>query len=458
MLAVLFALASVAVACSSSPETPTAAPTSTTAPPVTTPTPTPGPPTPTPASTTPGPSGIPAELAAFLAEVDSKVAAIRGIPVADPVPYRFLNKADLNAYIREKITDPEVIEEIELSEAIYKLLGLIEPDAVLFDEYASLLDSQVLGAYDPEVEEFVVLQPGESFGPSQEFTYAHEYVHRLQDARFGLDAITESLEDNSDRSLAFSALVEGDATTVQQIYALQNFSLDQLSEILEDAQAAAGNGSDAPYILQRGLEFPYIEGASFVDRLKTMQGAGAVDEAFENPPDSTEQVMHMTKFASRELPVDAGLPESLFAADGPLGSGWEEVYEDVLGEFFVRTWLEAIGAGRGDASEAASGWGGDKLKLGVNGEGEYAVACKIVWDTPEMDAEQFFVLFTTIKAASPDFRALEIGPDVGVRAYQGPGGVIVVATFTDEVSGNFSAIAAAPSVEDAMSLVLEMAR
>ncbi len=402
------------------------------------------------------PGEVSPELAAYLEEIDRRMAAIREIPVADPVPFRFLDDDAINAYVREQIDDPETVEDIGNSEMLYKLLGLIDADSSLFDQYAALLDAQVLGAYDPEEEEFVVRQPGGEFGASQEFTYAHEYIHRLQDAKFGLDEIIDGLEGNSDRTLAFSALIEGDATTAQQIYALRHLDFEQLTEILAESQEAAAGSRDAPYILQTGLEFPYIEGASFVDSLRSAQGVAGVDAAFANPPDSTEQILHFEKYLNREVPDEVALPEMLFSASGPLGAGWSIVDEDVMGEFFLRAWLEAIGARSTDAAEAAAGWGGDALTLASSDDGDHAVAARIVWDDGTQDAEQFFLVLTTIMAASPEFRRVDIGPDIGIRAYEADGGVIVVGTFNDEAHGQVTAFAAATELQDAMPLVLSL--
>ncbi len=460
-LITLSAISIAAVACSSgdlSPADDNPQATSTAAQPTATvpsdgPAPTPG------TAPTPGGDGISPELAAFLADIDRKMAEIRGIPVADPVPFRFLDDTGIDAYVRDQIDDPETVEEIGKADALYKLLGLISVESVLFDQYSSLLDAQVLGAYDPDVEEFVVRQPGAEFGPSQEFTYAHEYVHRLQDAQFSLDAILDRLEEegNSDRSLAFSALVEGDATTSQQLYAIRHLDLNQLSQILAESQEAIEGSEGAPYILQRGLEFPYIEGASFADRLRSTQGIESLDAAFANPPDSTEQILHIEKYVNRELPLEVSLPEGLFDSEGLNGEGWDVIDEDVFGEFFLKAWLEAIGARSSDAAEAAAGWGGDAMTLAVNNEGEHALVGMIAWDNPSVDAEQFYLVLTSIMAASPEFLRADIGPNVGIKAYEGEGGVIVAATFNSPERGEFTAIAAAPELNDAMSLVLALA-
>ena len=465
LLVALTALVMTAVACSSGADPTPISATSTPLADITTPTPaasatqtpvTEGS-TPQPDDTPSSVDGLSPELIAFLGDVDARMAEIRGIPVADPVPFRFLDGPDLNAWVRAQIDDEETLQEIEIADGFYTLLGLIPPDANLFDEYAALLDSQVLGAYDPEVEEFVVLQKSSTFGPSQEFTYAHEYIHRLQDARFGLDEMTERFKENSDRSTAFTALVEGDATTSQQIYALRHLNFAQLSQIIAEAEGAISSANNTPYILRRGLEFPYIEGASFVDGLRRTNGVSSINDAFAVPPDSTEQVLHADKYANRELPIEVSLPETLFGLEGAAGPEWEIADTDVLGEFFLRTWLEGISASSGDAAEAAKGWGGDAIKLAVNGDGDYAFAAKIVWDDPEQDSAEFFVVLTSVMARSSEFTRLDIGPSPGVLAFEGAGGVIVVSTLANVDEGKFTAVAAAPELEDAMALMLALA-
>jgi hypothetical protein len=400
----------------------------------------------------PGSNGeLAPELAAFLLSVDEKMAKIRGTTVAPPVPFRFLDQSALNAWVRAEISDAETIEQIRLADGMYTLLGLIPADADMYEEYASLLDAQVLGAYDPEAEEFVVLQLSGVFGPSEEFTYAHEYVHRLQDALFGLDQITEQLKDNSDVSMAFTALVEGDAVTSQQIYALQNLTAQQLAQIVTEAQAALANIPEVPYVLQRSLEFPYVEGATFVDRLRVSNGTAAVDAAFEIPPDSTEQILHPEKYFSREQPVDVQIADSVF------GPGWEFVDTDLLGEFMLKTWTEALGALEADSTKAAAGWGGDQYRLATNEAGEFATAIKIAWDTPDQDAAQFYVLLTTMMNVSEDFARIDIGLDSGIMAFSSAGGVIVLANFGDAKTGQYTAIAAGPDVATAMPMLLAMA-
>jgi hypothetical protein len=417
---------STAAACSSSPSTPTP----TTAP-----------------ENTPPPT-TESGLTAFLAEVDGKVIEIRGIPAPEPVPYRFLDQEELAEFLTVQIEDPETRESIEAADALYKLLGLITQDSDLYEEYTDLLNSQVLGAYDSEAKEFVVLQPGDEFGPLEEITYAHEYVHRLQDAQYDLEKLLDEALVSDDRALALLSLVEGDAVAVQRLYTLQNLDFADLSRIVADSEEALARGEDAPYILQRGLEFPYDEGAEFVNRLVVSNGFKAVDEAFASPPLSTEQVMHAEKYQQREAPVEVSLPESLF------GDDWEIVYDNVMGEFFFKTWLEALGAERSVSGPAAAGWGGDRYIVAENESGEHALAMIAVWDSSASDAGEFFLSLTQVLNASEAFSSADSGAEAGIQIFNGPAGVLVVGNLVSGTYGDIVAVTVAPTLAEAMSLLL----
>ncbi len=225
------------VACSSEP---TPEPTSTAEPPIPT------------ATLEPEPQTID-EL---LSSIERAVEEIRGIDTPPPVEHRFVDQAGMEERLSEELNDPEVLRQIEHESDLFKLMGVIPQDADLGEIYDSLFGSQVLGLYDPEKEQFFVLgddsSGAESIDLEAQLTYAHEYVHRLQDAKFDLEAMEERGE-NDDMSLAISALIEGDATSAQSQYMLANYDFLELSELLESALAAQEELPDAPYFLQQSL-------------------------------------------------------------------------------------------------------------------------------------------------------------------------------------------------------------
>jgi hypothetical protein len=304
----------------------------------------------------------------LLASIERGIEEIRGIDAPPPVNHRFVDQAGMKERLAEEFTDPEIIEQLVHESALLKLLGVISQDADLSAIYDGMLGDRVLGLYDPEKEEFFVLgddQSGaDSIDTEAQLTYAHEYVHRLQDAKFDLEKL-EDLATGDDMSIAITALVEGDATAAQTLFMLGNYDFAELSRLLESALARQADIPVAPYFLQRALEFPYIEGGEFVSALSATGGNPAINAVFDNPPRSSEQILHPEKYFDGEEPVELDIP------DDAMGNGWSVHAENVLGEFFLRTWLEAIGSE--NAAVAAAGWGGDAYVVFENAAGDFAL-------------------------------------------------------------------------------------
>jgi len=365
----------------------------------------------------------------LLSSIERAVEEIRGIDTPPPVEHRFVDQAGMEERLSEELNDPEVLRQIEHESDLFKLMGVIPQDADLGEIYDSLFGSQVLGLYDPEKEQFFVLgddsSGAESIDIEAQLTYAHEYVHRLQDAKFDLEAMEERGE-NDDMSLAISALIEGDATSAQSQYMLANYDFHELSELLELALAAQEELPDAPYFLQQSLEFAYTEGAAFVAILLQLGNFAAVDAVFVDPPKSTEQVLHAEKYLDGELPVE------LDVADDALGDKWSVQAENVMGEFFLRTWLEALGSE--NASAAVAGWGGDAYAVFENGSGDTALGVLTAWDSPS-DASEFINELSNTYKANSDYQSRSSGLEGILEAWEGPGGYIVMSRW-DAGDGN----------------------
>jgi hypothetical protein len=141
-------------------------------------------------------------------------------------------------------------------------------------------------------------------------------------------------------------------------------------ESLRAAMMPVGGGEfGVPDALLEVLSFPYVEGVAFVRRHWDDGGFAAVDNLFRHPPESTEQVIHPEKYrgADTSVTVKFGHSEEAFP-------GRRVAYEDTLGEFIVRVWLDEFVA-LTSAIEAAEGWGGDRIALLVpRGGGEPSCA------------------------------------------------------------------------------------
>jgi hypothetical protein len=345
-----------------------------------------------PAATSPstagtiGPSGTPADPAAVYGAVAVQVEAIRHLqPTADVAPV-VIDQATLTANLSADFDASNPAAAVETSQRELIALGLLPPGTSLRQAVLALQSGQVAGYYSPEKNQLFVVSRAGGIGATQRVTYAHEFTHQLQDQHFDLGKLKLEEPDQGDRSLARLSLVEGDAVSVQQTWML-NLSQDELGQVLADSLDPAGLAAlqAAPVILQETALFPYTTGLRFVQTLLATGGYDAVNAAFENPPASTEQVIHSEKYLAHEAPV------AVTPADGlasHLGAGWSEAGRDTLGEEDLAVWLRVGGVASADASAAAAGWGGDRLVQLSGPNGATAVVLETAWDTAA-DATDF---------------------------------------------------------------------
>jgi hypothetical protein len=342
------------------------------------------PPASTAPATTAGPVGSADPVYAAIA---AQVEQIRGLHHTADVTPVVIDKATLRQNLAADFDESNPKAAVEASERLLKALGLLPSDMKLRDAVIDLQAGQVVGYYSPERDELFVLSTAGGIGPTQRATYAHEYTHQLQDQNFGLDKLGFDSTDQGDRSLARLALVEGDAVTAQTRWMQANLTAQDLGQIFADASdpAVLEALQNAPPILRETAFFPYQEGAILVSSLMGRSGYKGVDDAFASPPDSTEQVIHPEKFLERDPPIAVTVPASL---PSTLGAGWSNGGADTLGELQLRIWLNEGGVPTSAASQAAAGWGGDRVMLLDAPGGATAVAMITEWDTPA-DAAEF---------------------------------------------------------------------
>jgi hypothetical protein len=241
-------------------------------------------------------------------------------------------------------------------------------------------------------------------GPFEELIYVHEFTHALQDQHFGIGA--SPLIADSDQFLARTALVEGDAELVQRMYMDVHFS--DRGETRAVRQAARLRGSElegVPQELVAQLGFPYEYGVGFVETLYGLGGWERVNAAYEGPPLSTEQVLHIERYIAGEEPVVV----NVYDLSDVLGDRWGEVDRGVLGEYLTWRYL-AQAIPEEDARVAAEGWGGDRYAVYYEmSERQLALVLRSVWDAVA-EAEEFATAYVGYgDARDPDARRIEEG-------------------------------------------------
>jgi hypothetical protein len=334
------------------------------------------------------------ELAANLDRIARETAELRELPPLADIDDVLVSQDELLVMMPELIAEEITPEEAVAQSRSLAALGLIPAGTDLLDVTVRLMSEQVAGFYDPVSDEMLVLFDGDP--GLTEYFYSHEIIHALQDAYLDPDDLMEDLTAlNSDQILATAALYEGDAVAGSTAYLKQHPALT--GALLREAGRDSPVMDAAPAAVVVTLLFPYTSGVAFVDRLLDEGGWDAVDAAYGDMPDSTEQILHPLKYLQRDAPSLLALPDPASA----LGADWRVVDEDTLGELQTALLLTGFDPGEGfngitgdialpeAARNAAAGWDGDRFALWEDGNGEReALVWRSVWDTPE-DARAF---------------------------------------------------------------------
>lgn len=316
--------------------------------------------------------------AAVRAEIEERVSAIRDLPAREAVEPTLLSREALAERLEAEFAEELDPDEMADSVLVFYALNLMDRDYDLYQAYLDLYSASVSGFYDAETNEFVVISDDDNLSLGEQLTHAHEFVHALQDQHFVLDQLNDESLD-SEASAALRALAEGEATLVEIAYIQEFLSPAEQAQLQREAAANSPDlPADLPSFLIDNLIFPYTAGFDFALALYATGGFEALDQAWDNPPQSTEHILHPEQY----LAGDAPQLITLAPLTDTLGSGWREVENEIMGEFFLSIYLQQE-LDVTTAAEAAAGWGGDRFQLYTqDASGALVLALLLAWDTP----------------------------------------------------------------------------
>ncbi|HEY0514536.1 MAG TPA: hypothetical protein VGH73_21720 [Thermoanaerobaculia bacterium] len=342
----------------------------------------------------------------------------RGLKAKQPVAAGSLDVPALKARMTEETGKSTTPKSLKVLETSLKAFGLIPETMDLGRYLPELLSSQVAGYYDPNKKYLALVTPSASPNPGgapvpddeedgkkkieEDMVMVHELTHALQDQNFDLHRF-EDRNLMSDGGMARSALVEGDATLTMLNYnyrmGLESLpGLDAvLAGLMKDPRKMIEETPDlpgakemmaAPAWIRDTLLFSYLEGAAFCMDVRGQGGQKLLDYSFrEDPPRSTEQILHPEKwYARRDDPVVLHLPD--LAKELP---GYHKTAEGTLGELTLRIFLRENLQDADWAANAAEGWGGDRFAVyekNTEKNGERLVVWVTEWDNA-FEAGQF---------------------------------------------------------------------
>jgi hypothetical protein len=341
-----------------------------------------------------------------VARLAPKVAAARRLPFRGPLPARVLPPDGM----RNELAATMGGSNPSGQDAILRRLGLLparaDGDTLALDNFAA----SGLPRYDPLTRRLLV--PDAPSLDKQQLPLAHVIAHAIADERFGLRRALKIAPDGThqldgDAERARLALIEGDATLTTLTFADPREIFLGRRELAQVAAGIATAAANLPPWSGALGRFTHVDGLLFVARVRARQPWSAVDALWNDPPTSSEQVLHPERYDACEepVPVDATLMPALRGIGPPLAT-------DVMGELVIRTWL-AISVSPDLADRAATGWGGDRAAIyrpvsapdgGTLPAGDPLVVWLTVWDDPA-EADDFARAATPIPGLVLERRA-----------------------------------------------------
>ncbi|MGZ4784919.1 MAG: DUF6782 family putative metallopeptidase [Acidimicrobiales bacterium] len=290
----------------------------------------------------------------------------RGLTFKHPVEIEFMTEDDFKAEVTTSDTDlsDEDKAQITQTEASFRALGLIGGDVDLFKAENDIQGGGTLAYYSPEDKKVRVR--GTDLDVATRVTLAHELTHALQDQYYDLSRLQQMKSDGE--ATAFRALVEGDATVVENAYIDQLSATDSAAyDDQNEKQADTADYGNDPQVLVATFTSPYIIGPPFVEALKAKGGNNAINDALQDPPTSEAALLDIFTFLDKSSPTTVDTPT---IADG------DEHLDD--GDFGATTWYLML-ARRLDvhqAVKAVDGWGGDSYVTYSEADGRVCVRAR----------------------------------------------------------------------------------
>ena len=355
------------------------------------------------------------------ARVSQEVARIRDLELTAVVPVGVKTKAELEQVFQAEIDESWEQDGADVERA-YRAFGLIPEELDLKPFMVEFMKDNVGGYYDPEKKEFFTIEKGDSeeaadkddpddFDPDKALVLPHELVHAIDDQHFDLETLSDRDHRDGrddDAELAFSALVEGSAMEggidhilwrfgypgstagpllaplVARLSSLSVAELNKMSLSVGDSEEFEAL-KQAPAIISQSMFFPYLQGWAFVNQLRREFGWQAVDGAYADLPESSEQILHPERyFDRRDRPVKIELPAP--------PNEWKSVASGTLGMFGMRVLLGTLLDEY--AEDDSDGWDGDRYAIWDTPDGD-AIGWVSVWDR-ESEARSFAKTYSVL--------------------------------------------------------------
>jgi hypothetical protein len=231
----------------------------------------------------------------------------RGLKFEHPIPVDFLSDKKFVKVLNGDDHKPTRAERTAADHYAGQLraLGLVEGDVDLIGANQHLDAASVTGFYSDTTKRMVI-RGTDITDVVTRVTVVHELTHALQDQRYDLNKLNGLVRD-SGQDFALTALIEGDASYVEEAYyssltPAEQDEYDNWDPAEHGAPAAPdeSNSADVPAVLDVLQSAPYIFGLRFIAYVDAVEGSA--DDAFFHRPLSEENIIDPVSYQEREVP------------------------------------------------------------------------------------------------------------------------------------------------------------
>jgi len=326
-------------------------------------------------------------------EVLAQMSKILSLPIKEPLKKTLRSKQEVRDYLIREDKEDKKDAERYADDKTLEAFGLIPKGFPLDSFMLDVLTDQVAGLYDPKAKEFYIADwiPVDE----QRTVMSHELTHALEDQSFHIDSWIKAARPNDDAELARDAVSEGSAMAAMVDYEMleQKVSVRDVPDVTLLIRAGALSEMDkdpnlakAPLYIRDELLFPYLAGTGFTQEfLKAHTGWQDLHLIFQNPPVSTQQIIHPDMYLHGIKPEVVALPDWKALVPGD----WKLLEENTMGEFGVEEILKQF-LDENRAELLAPAWRGDRYAVFEDAKTKSTpLIFRLALDNPD-DAAHFF--------------------------------------------------------------------
>ena len=336
---------------------------------------------------------------------------IMGFGPNGPIEHKTISKASFRKLYASRMKQNLKPKELEREQLFLRLFGLIPDDFNYEKTVLDLLSEQAWALYDFKQRELYLAD----WAPAEALEYAllHELVHAVDDHHFNLLKYVEGASE-SEGELARLAAMEGQASWVMTEWAMRKSDKTlEGNRLLAIATASATRFEaqqfpvydSTPLYFREVLIFPYTDGLLFQDELIRRLGSDGFKRVFEQPPETTQQILQPSLYLNGVVPEAPPFSQHL------LPKGFKRVYDGTFGQLDHRILLEHH-LGEEDRGELLDRWRGGHFEVYQKRRtGESLLRYAVRWQDSDAAREYYHLYRQVCERKRPGLALVNSGND-----------------------------------------------